>query len=164
MGGNPQFCTLSAALAFGADFDGAREGRLATVQALSGTGALAVGGAFLARHYKVRARPCLIRAWARGQRRAGPAGKPAADCRWPPQAGRWVARCPCPRPPASEPCRPPFVGASGVALARAAPETPPPLHRRAPASPPGQQGDLPARPYLGQPPRCGERIRTDKNG
>ncbi|GBF94795.1 aspartate aminotransferase [Raphidocelis subcapitata] len=52
MGGNPQFCALSAALAFGPDSDCSREGRLATLQALSGTGALAVGGAFLARHYQ----------------------------------------------------------------------------------------------------------------
>ncbi|KAI8463047.1 MAG: aspartate aminotransferase [Monoraphidium minutum] len=51
IGGNAQFCALSAALAYGADFEGLRAGRVAVVQALSGTGALAVGGAFLARHY-----------------------------------------------------------------------------------------------------------------
>lgn len=54
IGGNPQFCELSAALAYGPGFPGLREGRVATVQTLSGTGALAVGGAFLARHYAVR--------------------------------------------------------------------------------------------------------------
>jgi aspartate/tyrosine/aromatic aminotransferase len=51
IGGNAQFCALSAALAYGPDFDGLRDGRVAVVQTLSGTGALAVGGAFLARHY-----------------------------------------------------------------------------------------------------------------
>jgi len=53
MGGMPQFCALSAALAFGPHYEGLEGGRVATVQTLSGTGALAVGGAFLARHYSV---------------------------------------------------------------------------------------------------------------
>jgi aspartate/tyrosine/aromatic aminotransferase len=54
IGGMPQFCNLTAALAFGAGAPAITEGRLATVQTLSGTGALAVGGAFIARHYTVR--------------------------------------------------------------------------------------------------------------
>lgn len=52
IGGNAQFCALSAALAFGPGSPALASGRVATVQSLSGTGALAVGGAFLARHYR----------------------------------------------------------------------------------------------------------------
>ena len=40
--GNPDFCKLSAKLAFGADSKALREGRAATVQSLSGTGSLRV--------------------------------------------------------------------------------------------------------------------------
>ncbi len=40
--GNPEFCKLSAKLAFGADSKALQEGRAATVQSLSGTGSLRV--------------------------------------------------------------------------------------------------------------------------
>ena len=40
--GNLDFCKLSAKLAFGADSKALQEGRAATVQSLSGTGALRV--------------------------------------------------------------------------------------------------------------------------
>ncbi len=40
--GNPDFCKLSAKLAFGADSKALQEGRAATVQSLSGTGSLRV--------------------------------------------------------------------------------------------------------------------------
>ncbi|PSC72490.1 aspartate cytoplasmic [Micractinium conductrix] len=51
MGGIPEFCKLSALLAFGADSKALQEGRAATIQCLSGTGSLRVGGEFLARFY-----------------------------------------------------------------------------------------------------------------
>ncbi|MEW5298091.1 MAG: hypothetical protein WDW38_011582 [Sanguina aurantia] len=50
--GHPAFRALSRALAFGADSPGVKEKRIATVQALSGTGALRLGAEFLAQHYK----------------------------------------------------------------------------------------------------------------
>ncbi len=40
--GNPDFCKLSAKLAFGANSTALQEGRAATVQSLSGTGSLRV--------------------------------------------------------------------------------------------------------------------------
>ena len=40
--GNPDFCKLSAKLAFGANSKALKEGRAATVQSLSGTGSLRV--------------------------------------------------------------------------------------------------------------------------
>lgn len=56
--GNPDFCRLSRELAFGADCVPVREGRVLTVQSLSGTGALRVGGEFLGVHH---AGPKVIR-------------------------------------------------------------------------------------------------------
>ncbi|DBA88905.1 hypothetical protein WJX79_000402 [Trebouxia sp. C0005] len=52
--GNPDFCKLSAKLAFGADSKALQEGRAATVQSLSGTGSLRVGAEFLALHYPLK--------------------------------------------------------------------------------------------------------------
>jgi len=49
--GNPDFCRLSKALAFGENSAAVKENRIVTVQALSGTGALRVGSEFIARHY-----------------------------------------------------------------------------------------------------------------
>ncbi|KAK9788453.1 hypothetical protein WJX73_007890 [Symbiochloris irregularis] len=49
--GLPEFCRLSAILAFGEDSKVLAEKRNATVQSLSGTGSLRVGGEFLAHHY-----------------------------------------------------------------------------------------------------------------
>lgn len=51
MGGLPEFCAAAAKLAFGSDSAAIREGRVATIQALSGTGSLRVGGEFLRRFY-----------------------------------------------------------------------------------------------------------------
>ncbi|KXZ54146.1 hypothetical protein GPECTOR_5g245 [Gonium pectorale] len=48
--GNADFCRLSRTLALGAGSAALQEGRVATVQALSGTGALRVGAEFLAQH------------------------------------------------------------------------------------------------------------------
>ncbi|XP_019192642.1 PREDICTED: aspartate aminotransferase, cytoplasmic-like [Ipomoea nil] len=49
--GLTEFNKLSAKLIFGADCRAIQEGRVTTVQCLSGTGSLRVGGEFLARHY-----------------------------------------------------------------------------------------------------------------
>ncbi|CAN1218726.1 Aspartate aminotransferase 3, chloroplastic [Linum perenne] len=49
--GLADFNKLSARLIFGADSPVIRENRITTVQCLSGTGSLRVGGEFLARHY-----------------------------------------------------------------------------------------------------------------
>ncbi|CAN0907094.1 Aspartate aminotransferase 3, chloroplastic [Linum grandiflorum] len=49
--GLADFNKLSARLMFGADSPVIRENRITTVQCLSGTGSLRVGGEFLARHY-----------------------------------------------------------------------------------------------------------------
>mmetsp|Transcript_42043 Transcript_42043/g.50958 ORF Transcript_42043/g.50958 Transcript_42043/m.50958 type:complete len:427 (+) Transcript_42043:112-1392(+) len=51
MGGKPEFCELSRKLILG-DCAAIREGRVATVQSLSGTGALRIAGEFLAKFYK----------------------------------------------------------------------------------------------------------------
>ncbi|EFN51704.1 hypothetical protein CHLNCDRAFT_59799 [Chlorella variabilis] len=51
MGGIPEFCRLSARMAFGEGSAALREGRNATIQGLSGTGCLRVGGEFLSRFY-----------------------------------------------------------------------------------------------------------------
>ncbi len=51
MGGLPEFCTAAAKLAFGSDSAAIKENRVATIQALSGTGSLRVGGEFLSRFY-----------------------------------------------------------------------------------------------------------------
>lgn len=53
MGGDPTFCALSRKLAFGEDCPAIAAGRVATVQSLSGTGALRVGAEFLKRHHAV---------------------------------------------------------------------------------------------------------------
>lgn len=50
--GLPEFCSLSRAMAFGADCAAVQEGRVVTVQALSGTGSLRVGMDFIATHYR----------------------------------------------------------------------------------------------------------------
>ncbi|ONK69048.1 uncharacterized protein A4U43_C05F18740 [Asparagus officinalis] len=52
--GLADFNKLSAKLILGADSPAIRESRVATVQSLSGTGSLRVGGEFLARHYHER--------------------------------------------------------------------------------------------------------------
>jgi aspartate aminotransferase len=54
IGGDPQFCKLSAQLAFGQNSPALREQRAATVQCLSGTGSLRVGAEFLNLHYPVK--------------------------------------------------------------------------------------------------------------
>ncbi|KAG2484885.1 hypothetical protein HYH03_016367 [Edaphochlamys debaryana] len=48
--GNAEFCRLARTLALGGDCPALQGGRVATVQALSGTGALRVGAEFLAAH------------------------------------------------------------------------------------------------------------------
>jgi aspartate aminotransferase len=53
MGGDPTFCALSRKLAFGDDCPAISAGRIATVQSLSGTGALRVGAEFLKKHHPV---------------------------------------------------------------------------------------------------------------
>lgn len=57
--GLPEFCRLSAQLAFGADSPPLQEGRAVTVQGLSGTGSLRVGGEFL-RYFYPRSKLVLI--------------------------------------------------------------------------------------------------------
>lgn len=52
--GLAEFNKLSAKLIFGADSPAIQENRVATVQCLSGTGSLRVGGEFLARHHHQR--------------------------------------------------------------------------------------------------------------
>ncbi|KAI3862270.1 hypothetical protein MKX03_037135 [Papaver bracteatum] len=52
--GLAEFNKLSAKLIFGAESPAIRENRITTVQCLSGTGSLRVGGEFLARHYHQR--------------------------------------------------------------------------------------------------------------
>jgi aspartate aminotransferase len=53
-GGDATFCQLSRRLAFGGDCLASAAGRIATVQTLSGTGALRVGAEFLKKHYAVK--------------------------------------------------------------------------------------------------------------
>eukprot|EP00879_Flechtneria_rotunda_P012955 GHRR01013528.1.p1 GENE.GHRR01013528.1~~GHRR01013528.1.p1 ORF type:complete len:142 (+),score=32.43 GHRR01013528.1:506-931(+) len=53
MGGDATFCQLSKKLAFGTDCPACSAGRVATIQSLSGTGALRVGAELLKRHYPV---------------------------------------------------------------------------------------------------------------
>lgn len=57
--GLPEFCKAAADLAYGAQSTPIREGRVVTIQALSGTGSLRVGGEFLGRFYS-RSRVVLI--------------------------------------------------------------------------------------------------------
>ncbi|KAK3263085.1 hypothetical protein CYMTET_28091 [Cymbomonas tetramitiformis] len=52
IGGNPNFCKLSRELILGADCAAVREGRVSTVQSLSGTGALRIAAEFLGTFYK----------------------------------------------------------------------------------------------------------------
>lgn len=52
--GNAEFCRLSRELAFGKDLPAVQDGRITTVQALSGTGSLRVGAEFLATHYPTK--------------------------------------------------------------------------------------------------------------
>mmetsp|Transcript_26873 Transcript_26873/g.58642 ORF Transcript_26873/g.58642 Transcript_26873/m.58642 type:complete len:429 (+) Transcript_26873:165-1451(+) len=52
--GNADFCRLSRQLAFGKDSSAIAQGRITTVQTLSGSGALRVGGEFLGVHYPVK--------------------------------------------------------------------------------------------------------------
>lgn len=52
--GDATFCKLAREMAFGLDCVPLREGRITTVQALSGTGSLRVGAEFLAQHYNVK--------------------------------------------------------------------------------------------------------------
>ncbi|KAG8730872.1 aspartate transaminase aat1 [Ceratobasidium sp. 423] len=49
--GLADFTKLAAKLAYGGDSAAFNEGRIAVTQSISGTGALRIGGAFLARHY-----------------------------------------------------------------------------------------------------------------
>jgi len=52
--GDPTFCKLAREMAFGAGSAAVQEGRITTVQGLSGTGSLRVGAEFLATHYPVK--------------------------------------------------------------------------------------------------------------
>jgi aspartate aminotransferase len=54
IGGDSTFCQLSQKLAFGSNSTAMQQNRIATVQSLSGTGALRVGGEFLAKFHPVR--------------------------------------------------------------------------------------------------------------
>ena len=47
IGGEGDFCTESAKLAFGSDSEVVRDGRNVTIQGISGTGSLRVGAAYL---------------------------------------------------------------------------------------------------------------------
>jgi aspartate aminotransferase len=59
--GLAEYNKLSAKLIFGADSPAIQENRVATVQCLSGTGSLRVGGEFLAKHYhEVKKLSCLL--------------------------------------------------------------------------------------------------------
>ncbi|TFK41106.1 glutamic oxaloacetic transaminase AAT1 [Crucibulum laeve] len=49
--GLPEFTKKAALLAYGADSEPLKQGAVAVTQSISGTGALRIGGAFLARHY-----------------------------------------------------------------------------------------------------------------
>ncbi|PPQ64422.1 hypothetical protein CVT26_002129 [Gymnopilus dilepis] len=49
--GLPEFTKNAALLAYGADSQPIKQGTVAVTQSISGTGALRIGGAFLARHY-----------------------------------------------------------------------------------------------------------------
>ncbi|KAG8908262.1 aspartate transaminase aat1 [Tulasnella sp. 417] len=49
--GLASYTSAAAKLAYGADSAALKEGRIAVTQSISGTGALRIGGAFLARHY-----------------------------------------------------------------------------------------------------------------
>ena len=49
--GLPEFTKSAAKLAYGADSSPLSDGRISITQSISGTGALRIGGAFLARHY-----------------------------------------------------------------------------------------------------------------
>ena len=49
--GVPAFDTGAVRLAYGADSSAIKEGRIAVTQSISGTGALRIGGEFLARFY-----------------------------------------------------------------------------------------------------------------
>ncbi|KAL4451958.1 hypothetical protein ABPG75_007620 [Micractinium tetrahymenae] len=60
-GGNPRFCRLAAELALGAGSAALAEGRVASIQGVSGTGSLWVGAAFLSRYYR-RSRVALLSA------------------------------------------------------------------------------------------------------
>ena len=50
--GETTFQKLAAELAYGADSDVIKQGRVATSQTISGTGALRIGGVFLARFFQ----------------------------------------------------------------------------------------------------------------
>ncbi|KAF8641077.1 hypothetical protein AX17_000721 [Amanita inopinata Kibby_2008] len=49
--GHPEFTKRAALLAYGSDCDVLKQGAVAVTQSISGTGALRIGGAFLAHHY-----------------------------------------------------------------------------------------------------------------
>ncbi|KAJ3695732.1 hypothetical protein LUZ60_001109 [Juncus effusus] len=61
--GLADFNKLSAKLIFGSDSPAIQENRVATVQCLSGTGSLRVGGEFLARHYHERSIYIPVPTW-----------------------------------------------------------------------------------------------------
>jgi len=61
--GLAEFNKLSAKLIFGSDSPAIQENRVATVQCLSGTGSLRVGGEFLARHYHERSIYIPVPTW-----------------------------------------------------------------------------------------------------
>ncbi|KAJ4806561.1 Aspartate aminotransferase [Rhynchospora pubera] len=61
--GLAEFNKLSAKLIFGADSPAIQENRVATVQCLSGTGSLRVGGEFLAKHYHERSIYIPVPTW-----------------------------------------------------------------------------------------------------
>ena len=50
--GVPAFCKGAIRLAYGADSPAIKDGRIAVTQSISGTGALRIGGEFLARFYE----------------------------------------------------------------------------------------------------------------
>ena len=54
MAGYPRFCAANNALLFGANAELLKEGRAATVQCISGSGALRIGAEFLARHHSTK--------------------------------------------------------------------------------------------------------------
>lgn len=49
--GVPAFCKGAIKLAYGSDSSAIKDGRIAVTQSISGTGALRIGGEFLARFY-----------------------------------------------------------------------------------------------------------------
>lgn len=53
--GVPAFCRSAVELAYGTNSEAVKDGRIAVTQSISGTGALRIGGEFLARFYDNKA-------------------------------------------------------------------------------------------------------------